>query len=541
MSKLFDSPLRKIFKAVFVLGLNLYWVSVSFSQTVPSLVWTFDTRSASYGMSACEDLNEDGIPDIVFGCYRNDGRIYALDGKDGSLIWSYDATVPGTDQGCNDVAVLIYDIDGDGKPEVIVPSSCYARTFCFNGFDGSLRWTCNTRGSDSPPVIADLNGDGRLEIIHGEFNGWVRSIDALSGITNWELEVQQNSWIQTAPTIADIDGDGKPDFVVATWSFEQGQDHIYAFRGADRTMIWKKNISGVVYHGSAIGDIDDDGEDELLLGAYNDTLYCLKARTGETKWTYSAGVNYVPAGPVVIADLDADGKYEVISSAWFRHFALNGDGTLKWMYSDPLFGYCFRGPAIADINGDKNLDLVFGTSRGMLRALSGNNGQPIFEFDLRAQFGDSRFGLDHAPLIADFTGDGELEIFIAGGYGVIPMEENFGRAYLIKAGPGNGPEWRMFQRDVLRRSYLCVERTNRIDEITSHLTQVLPNPCSSELQLKEIPPGIPYRILNISGQVVLNGTLNKEGRIIVSGLKPGIYYLSAFSENTQWTTKFIKM
>jgi outer membrane protein assembly factor BamB len=521
--------------------MSISLLSEADAQISPSVIWTFDTYSASYGMAAAEDLNNDGIPDIVFGCYRNDGRIYALNGKDGSLLWSFDATVPGTDQGCNDVAVLIYDIDGDSKPEVIVPSSCYARTFCFNGEDGSLRWTCHTRGSDSPPVIADLNEDGRLEILHGEFNGWVRSIDAISGATNWELEVQRNSWIQTAPSITDIDQDGKPDFVVATWSFEQGQDHIYAFRGDDRSLIWKKNISGVVYHGSAIGDIDGDGEQELLLGAYNDTLYCLQARTGETKWTYTAGVNYVPAGPIVIADLNADGQCEIISSAWFRHFALNADGSVKWTYNDPLFGYCFRGAAIADINGDQNLDVVFGTSRGMLRGLSGDTGQPIFEMDLRSDYGDSRFGLDHAPLIADFTGDGDLEIFIVGGYGVIPMEENYGRAYLIKTGSGHGPEWRMFQRDIFRRSNLCTESPNRIAEVTTHSIQALPNPCISELQLVEFPLGASYRILNASGQIVLKGILSTEGKIVVADLKPGIYFLSAYTEKEQWISRFIKM
>lgn len=291
------------------------WITLMFTPAIvpalaqlsPEVRWTFDTQSAAYGMAACDDLNGDGLPDIVFGCYRNDGNVYALNGPDGNLLWSFDATSPGSDQGCNDVAVLIHDLDGDGLPEVVVPSSCYDRTFCFNGADGTLRWTAQTRGSDSPPVLADLSGDGRLEVVHGEFTGWVRSIDALSGETNWDLLVQPNSWIQTAPSVLDVDQDGAPDFVVATWSFQAGQDHIYAFRGKDRSLLWKKNISGVVYHGSAIGDLDGDGREEILLGSYNDTLYCLDAQTGDTRWTYHAGVNYTPAAPVVLADLDRDG------------------------------------------------------------------------------------------------------------------------------------------------------------------------------------------------------------------------------------------
>jgi outer membrane protein assembly factor BamB len=520
--------------------IGLQFAMVGVCQISPEIRWTFDTQSAAYGMAACGDLNGDGLPDVVFGCYRNDGRIYALDGTDGSLLWSFDATVPGSDQGCNDVAALIYDVDGDGLPEVIVPSSCYARTFCFNGQDGSLRWIAVTRGSDSPPVIADLNGDGQPEVIHGEFTGWVRSIDALTGVTNWDLQVQANSWIQTAPTILDIDKDGVLDFVVATWSFEAGQDHVYAFRGTDRALLWKKNISGVVYHGSAIGDLDGDGQEEILLGSYNDTLYCLDAMTGNTKWTYSVGVNHVPAGPVVIADLDGDGVCEVVGSAWFRHFALNANGTERWTYTDPQWAYSFRGPAVADLNGDKYLDVVFGTSSGILRGLNGSNGQPLFQVDLRAEYGDERFGLDHAPLVADFDGDSELEVFIAGGYGVIPMDENFGRAYMIRIGPGNGPEWTMFQQDIWRRGNVCSDIPSSVTPIPAPEGKLYPNPASERLFVEGLPPGTTYRLLHVSGQEAGRGWVGEHGAVDIGHLPPGMYVLTGQVDGQIWTRKFVK-
>jgi outer membrane protein assembly factor BamB len=511
------------------------------AQINPEIRWTFDTQSAAYGMAACEDLNGDGHPDIVFGCYRNDGHIYALSGVDGSLLWSFDATVPGTDQGCNDVAVLIYDVDGDGAPEVIVPSSCYARTFCFNGIDGSLRWVAQTRGSDSPPVILDLNGDGKLEILHGEFGGWVRNIDALTGATNWDIQVQTNSWIQTAPSVLDIDQDGVLDFVVATWSFQAGADHIYAFRGTDQALLWKKNISGVVYHGSAIGDLDGDGHEEILLGSYNDTLYCLDSRTGETRWTYHVGTNYTPAGPVMLADLDGDGQCEVIGSAWFRHFALNADGTVRWTYNDPQFTYSFRGAAVADINGDAYADVVFGTARGRLTGLDGSNGQPLFQVDLRAEYGDDRFEIDHAPLIADFDGDGLLDVFIAGGYGVIPMDDNFGRAYMMTLGPGHGPEWRMFQHDILRRSNACADPVSAMEVIPPATLALYPNPTASDLWMPALSAGTGYRILHASGGLAGEGVVREGGLVSTGHLPAGAYFLLLEDQLHGRPLRFVRM
>ncbi|HRQ30958.1 MAG TPA: FG-GAP-like repeat-containing protein [Saprospiraceae bacterium] len=447
-----------------------------FSQTDPEIKWQFDTHSAAYGNAAAGDIDGDGKLEIVFGCYRNDGNIYALNAEDGSLLWKYDATAPGSDQGCNDVAILIFDTDKDGQPEVIVPSSCNARTFCFNGSDGSLKWVTNTRGSDSPPVIVDF-GNG-LEVLHGEFTGWVRSINALTGSTNWDFQVQNNSWVQTAPTILDVQNDGELDFVVGTWAFNSADNHISAYRGKDRSLLWKKQIDDVIYHGSAIGDLDEDGFDEVILGSWNDTLYCLDSRNGMTKWTYFLGQYYTPYGPAVIADMDDDGICEVVVSNWYTISVLNSDGSLKWKYNDPDYGYSFRGTAVADINNDAYPDIIYGNSEGILAAIDGFTRQKIFDLNLREWYGDNRFEIDHAPLIADFDGDGKKDIFIAGGYGVIPMENNFGAGFMISIGPGNGPDWLMFQNDVWRRSNVCHPGTLVAETDLNHNLSVLPNPAS---------------------------------------------------------------
>jgi outer membrane protein assembly factor BamB len=140
---------------------------------VPVQLWGFDTRDASFGQTAAGDIDGDGKLELVFGCYRNDSSIYALNAEDGSLLWKFNAAKPGRD-GCNDVATLIVDVDDDGIPEVIVPSSCNPTTYCFDGKTGALIWSARTRSSDSPPTVADIDGGGKLEILHGEFGGWVR-------------------------------------------------------------------------------------------------------------------------------------------------------------------------------------------------------------------------------------------------------------------------------------------------------------------------------------------------------------------------------
>jgi len=447
-----------------------------------AIQWWYDVKDASFGQSAAADLDRDGKLEIVFGCYRNDSSVYVLNAEDGSLLWKYN-THPAGAEGCNDVAPVIYDVDGDDSLEVVVPSSCNPTTFCFNGKTGAVKWQTPTRGSDSPPTIADLDNDGKPEILHGEFGGYVICLNAEDGSVAWEIPVDVNSWIQTAPTIVDADGDGQLDFIVGTWNnVNPGDNKVYAFRGDTHTLLWSSPIGDFMYHGSAVADLDHDAKPEIVLGAYNDTLYCLNAEDGSFLWKYRQGQGYYMGAPASIADLDKDGWCEVVFVAWYVVGALSHDGQLLWQYDIPGYGQAFRGVALADISGNDSLDVIFGTDAGKVIALNGHDGSHLWTKDLRAHYGDSLFAFDNAPLVADFNNDDSLDVFIVGGHAEYPAFENdFGRAYLLSAGQGSGPDWLMFQRDIWRQSSLCDNTIISIPETTVSdpmLMRLFPNPAA---------------------------------------------------------------
>ncbi len=433
--------------------LNLVF-SMPFCAQTPKILWWYNTYDFSAGQAAAKDFDGDGKYEVVFGCYRNDSCIYALNAENGSLLWKFNASPTGS-HGCNDDAPVIYDVDNNGTQEVIVPGSCNPKTFCLNGANGSVKWVCNTRGSDSPPTIADLDNDGKPEILHGEFGGYVLCINGEDGSVAWEIAVDINSWVQTAPTIVDLDGNGQLDFVVATWNFSY-KDSIFAFNGSTKQKMWAYPVHDHVYHGTAVADIDLDGKPELVLGSYNDTLYCLNGENGSIKWKYK-GTGYV-GGPAVIGDLDLNGVCDIVFPNGSDVTALTSSGVLKWKYTIPNLGQCFRGAALADINNDYKLDVVFGTSKGSLIALNGINGNLLWNLDLAGHYGNPQYQALHAPVIADFNNDDTLDVFIAGGYGIYSattMSANFGRAYMVSAGKGKGPNWMMFQNDIRRQSSIC--------------------------------------------------------------------------------------
>lgn len=527
-----------------ILPLLLFLVLNAQAQD-PVQLWSFDTRDASFGQTAAGDIDGDGKLELVFGCYRNDSSIYALNAEDGSLLWKFNAAKPGRD-GCNDVATLIVDIDGDDIPEVIVPSSCNPTTFCFDGKTGVVKWSAQTRGSDSPPTIADIDGDGKLEILHGEFGGWVRCLNAEDGSLAWDLAVDTRSWIQTAPTLLDADGDGNMDFVVATWNSNAGDTNtIRAYRCSDRAVLWSVPLADVVYHGTAIADFDRDGKPELAIGDYSGTLYVLNAEDGSIAWTKpSHGAGHYIGAPVSAGDINGDGNCELIAISWYKVTAYNGDGSMLWEHDIDGYGTAFRGAALADVDGDGLPDAVFGTSNGLLIALRGTDGALLWSVDLAGNYGDSRFELDHAPIIADLDKDGKLDVFIVGGHTEYPdFSANFGRAYALSIGRGTGPEWLMFQQNYRRSTSLCAGSVNSIRISTDErptIPSLFPQPVGDVLNI--VHEGLRVcRILDEAGRTVANVDADGNAMTInVASLPSAVYFLVLEVDGMPLVRSFIK-
>ncbi|MEI6124317.1 MAG: FG-GAP-like repeat-containing protein [Bacteroidota bacterium] len=491
---------------LFVFAVALFIMGQATAQK-PTVKWTFNTLDASYGQTAAGDIDHDGKLELVFGCYRNDSCVYALNAENGSLLWKYN-THPAGYEGCNDVAPLIYDVDADDSLEVVVPSSCNGVTFCFNGRSGAVKWQTDTYGSDSPPTVADIDNDGKPEILHGEFGGYVICINAEDGSIAWNMPVDTSTYatrINTAPTITDLDADGKPDFVVASWKGDTNK--VFAFRGYDQQLLWTYPLRDWVYHGTAVADLDHDNKPELVIGDYSGKLFTLNGEDGSLAWSYTAPSSYYIGDPAAIADLDGDGSCEVVFSAWYQMIALRADSTVFWQYNLPDYGSAFRGVALADIDNDSKPDVLFGSSTGWVIALKGTTGDTLWTIDLAALYGNT-FEIDHAPIIADFDDDGILDLFIQGGHGEYPAFQNdYGRGYALSIGVGTGPDWLMFQRDVWRQSSLCEFAISVPEHNTTDAKQTLlyPNPTNGAINIRFANPNRAETTIDIytaNGQLI---------------------------------------
>lgn len=406
------------------------------SKAAPQLLWKVDLTSASYGGGAIGDLNGDGNLVIVFGTYFNDEHLYAVRAKDGKVLWRFKS-----EGGPFDASVAIADLDGDGKQEVLAADSSTGTLFCLNGA-GEVQWNVNLPNStDSPPSVADLDGDGKMEIVVGTMaqadkHGRVVVIDADTREKKWVAKIPGH--VQSEPALVDLNGDKVLDAIVTTW---RGDKAIHALDGKDGSELWTHPMAGDMYHGVSV--FDDQGMRIVTTSIAGDVC-CLDA-AGKELWTKQIG-GYLFA-PTSVAELDGDGSFEIVIASDRLH-VLDADGNEKW--KSDKFGSISRGVALADANGDGHPDLFFGAHDRKFRVLDGPTGREIWSFDATVQ-GHVYEWLDGAPIIADFDGDGALEVFFVAGKGTsdASRKQNYGRAYAIRAGTGRG-SWELFRGNLNR-------------------------------------------------------------------------------------------
>jgi outer membrane protein assembly factor BamB len=415
----------------------------------PKRLWQLDTKSPSYGSGAVADVNGDGKLEIVFGTYYNDEHLYCVSAADGSVLWKHKS-----DRGPFDASVAIADLDKDGKPEILAADSSSGRLVCLDGA-GREKWAIQLPNStDSPPAVADLDGDGTIEIVVGSM--WRKG--GAGDVTVYSAATQKAVWtrsvkgcVQSEPCLVDLDGDKVLDVIVTSW---RGDNAVHAFSGKDGQDLWTFATMGDeddakehmgMYHGVSAAPLTKGGPLRIAFATCSSkrgTLFVVDAK-GALVWKKMLG-EYLFA-PTTIADLDGDGESEIVAVGQRTH-VFSPDGKLKWKAD---LGST-RGPAIADVDGDGDRDLVLGARGRKAVALDGSTGRTLWSVDATAV--EHRFEeLDSAPLIADFDGDGTLDAFFVVGKGTSDKTrpENYGRAFALRLGKGSG-SWTTFRGNLRR-------------------------------------------------------------------------------------------
>ena len=318
-----------------------------------------------------------------------------------------------------------YDGDNNYGPSVSAIVTQVVNAASTNGYQPPL--TFHTGLAASSIAVADLNGDGKLDLITG--NATDHSISVLLGNGDGSFKTAVTYPVggtnNGAVAVGDLNGDGKVDVLVPNSNFPSaaGYGLFVLFGNGDGTL---QTAVGRTPNGNyatvKIADLNQDGILDVVAG--DGSAHAAYALLGNGDGTFQSaltvpltGDNFIGQEYWAVTDLNHDGYPDVIvpnagAAQPVGVFLGNGDGTFRAAAYYPGLPYQYTDGLVAgDFNGDGKPDIamLYWIGVGVLLGNGDGSLQPLRSSDLMGQ-------VPWSPVLTgDFNGDGKLD-FVYRGY-----------------------------------------------------------------------------------------------------------------------------
>jgi hypothetical protein len=369
------------------------WLSVYRRDGYFASGWPRHPVAEEFRGLAVGDLDHDRRPEIAASSARGNAVNTWIHEPLGAIRpgWpQLDAGTPGYAWGVYNSNVALANLDGDPELEVVVPSD--------------VHYLC-AYDPDATPLAADPVYGGKK---WGEVGVWESYATELRGwgmCNGTRAESYRTNFADGPASVADLDGDGTVEVVVTgrTYDCTGGETTkytgVYVF-AADRgrwvtaTRDWTQapvdlgaplsldyDVIESASYNPVLADLDGDGELEILFSDFSGRVHAFWLdRTEHGSWPFRvftpAVGHYRYASEPVVADLDGDGRAEVLFTSWSQKgsndggalYVLSATGTLLHQVPLPAalgssdWNGALAAPTLADLDGDADLELVTQTA-----------------------------------------------------------------------------------------------------------------------------------------------------------------------------------
>lgn len=278
---------------------------------------------SNYDKAFLEDMNGDGKKDLIAGGYSS-SSIYLNNSSPGSITFSSPYSFPAP---FGFEVTAVGDLDNDGRPDVAgivsgqpnliftVTNSSSGGTILFSGAIGSF----NSGNGPIEVYISDLDGDSSDDVIVLNSDSTISLLRNASSSFGINFDPKIDIFTNSSPksiTAADLDGDGKKEII--TTSYYSNLISIFPNLSIPGTFTFgtELTMTGNNPMGVKAADLNGDGKPELVVADNNVTVYENTNSPGMI--SFSSGQSYpgsigIPYN-VEIADLNMDGRPEIIQA-----------------------------------------------------------------------------------------------------------------------------------------------------------------------------------------------------------------------------------
>jgi len=321
------------------------------------LLWSVNLKSGVYMAATTADLDGDGMDEILAVGINS---IFALKG-DGKVAWEW--RVEG--RFCAYPSVLLRP----GASPLVYAADNQGDFYCLDG-RGKKVWQAKLHGPSNwaAAPVADVNGDGRPEVIQPDEQGTLWAFDAVTGKVIWETTIAGG--ISSSPSVGNLAGDERPEVAVVS---DTGTLAVVA---GDGKVAWSRQL-GRGSSSSPVIFTAADGEGRVVAGSADGEVFCYD-RQGKLLWQHGAGSPMDSS--LSVADPDLDGRADIflVTSGGVIE-RLDEDGGVIWTLD--MQTRSDGGGSIADANGDGELEYLLCTHKAQVLVVN-MRGEVIWQYQL---------------------------------------------------------------------------------------------------------------------------------------------------------------
>ncbi len=443
------------------------------------------------------------------------------------------------------------DYDDDGDMDLFV-GDWYGSITYFRNIEGVFT---EQSGANNPfdaislpytahkPVIFDVDDDGDLDLVIGDYFTGVLRYFRNDGGTFTEKRGQPNPFegiigiYSAAPAFADMDNDGDMDLLLGqtygSVKYYENTPEGLELR-PDASLF--SNVDDLLYYTRpAFGDVDGDGDNDLVIGSGFDTVrYYVREGNNFIDFTHinnpfdtillGSDPTFVDIdgdndedlaiGSLIIAPPDTAGTvtyYQNISDIFLEQTGNNNP--FDFVYGEGIDGSVSL--TFADLDRDGDLDLFIGEKYGSILFYENDQGTFAKVEGPDNPFNGLNFGYYPVPEFVDIDNDGDLDLFVGSKY------NDTGNVYFVEN--TQGPHINAIEPDI----------TDELINIYSFDHTIVVNAGSNLLKQVDV--------YSISGSLLTTESINQSGRyeLYLPNAAPGIYIVRAVSDGEPVTEKVI--